>query len=128
MILFLIQFNECITNAIKVSFLYGGSYIDSPDWLKKRTVNPKNTDDKCFQYAGIAALYYEEIKCSTALRCGSFSKKHQKKKKTLRNCQYLVKTTLVVYLIFDKLIFFETLIIFLESKIKSITGIFDLQK
>ena len=84
MILFLIQFNECITNAIKVSFLYGGSYIDSPDWLKKRTVNPKNTDDKCFQYAGIAALYYEEIKCSTALRCGSFSKKKKKKKKNAK--------------------------------------------
>ena len=32
--------------------------------------------------------------------------------------------TLVVYLIFYKLIFFETLI-FLESKIKLITGIFD---
>ena len=84
MILLLIQFNESITNAIKVSFLYGGSYVDSPDWLKKRTVNPKNTDDKCFQYAAIAALYYEEIKCSTALRCGSFFKIHQKKKKKKR--------------------------------------------
>ena len=37
----------------KVSFKRGGSYIDSPDWIKKKkaTINPKNTDDKCFQYA-----------------------------------------------------------------------------
>ena len=46
-----------------VNFLYydfnkttinrGGSYIDSPKWLKnkKSTINPKNNDDKCFQYA-----------------------------------------------------------------------------
>ena len=36
--------------------------------------------------------------------------------------------TLVVNLIFSKLIFFETLIIFLEPAIKLIRGIFDLQK
>ena len=52
----------------------------------------------------------------------------QKQWKTLRNCRYLVKTTLAIYLIFYKLIFFETLIIFLESAIKLIKGIFDLQK
>ena len=40
-----------------------------------------------------------------------------KKKKTLRNCWYFVKTTLAVYLSFYKLTFFETLIIFLESTI-----------
>ena len=43
----------------------GGSYIDSPKWLKnkKTTVNPKNNDnDKCFQYALTAALNYEQIK------------------------------------------------------------------
>ena len=40
----------------------------------------------------------------------------------------LVKTTLAVYLIFYKLIIFETLIMFLESTIELITGIFDLQK
>ena len=29
---------------------HGGSYIDSPDWVKKKraTINPKNKDDKCF--------------------------------------------------------------------------------
>ena len=39
-----------------------------------------------------------------------------------------MKTTLAVYLIFYKLIYFESLIIFLEPTIKLITGIFDLQK
>ena len=41
---------------------------------------------------------------------------------------YLVKTTLVIYLIFCKGVFAETLIIFLETTIKLTTGIFDLQK
>ena len=37
----------------KISLNRGGSYIDSPKWLKnkKATTNPKNNDDKCFQYA-----------------------------------------------------------------------------
>ena len=48
----------------KVNFRRGGSYIDSPDWIKKKkaTINPKDTDDKCFQYAVTVALNYEEIK------------------------------------------------------------------
>ena len=35
----------------KISLNRGGSYIDSPKWLKdkKVTINPKNNDDKCFQ-------------------------------------------------------------------------------
>ena len=41
---------------------------------------------------------------------------------------YLVKTTLVIYLIFYQLIFSESLILFLEPTIKLITEIFDLQK
>ena len=43
----------------------GGSYIDSPDWIKnkKATRNPINKkDNKCFQYAVTVALNYEEIK------------------------------------------------------------------
>ena len=42
----------------------GGSYIDSPKWLKnkKTTINPKNNDDKCFQYALTVALNYEQTK------------------------------------------------------------------
>ena len=48
----------------KVNFKRGGSYIDSPDWIakKKATVNPKYTDDKCFQYVITVALNCEEIK------------------------------------------------------------------
>ena len=46
----------------KVNFKRGGSYIDSPDWIKKKkaTINPKITDDKCFQYLATVALNYEE--------------------------------------------------------------------
>ena len=29
---------------------------------KKATINPKNKEDKCFQYALTAALNYEKIK------------------------------------------------------------------
>ena len=40
-------------NLHKISLNRGGSYIDSPKWLKnkKETINPENNDDKCFQYA-----------------------------------------------------------------------------
>ena len=40
------------------------SYIGSPEWLKnkKTPINPKNNDDKCFQYALTVALNYEQIK------------------------------------------------------------------
>ena len=39
-------------NFNKISINRGGSYIDSPKWLKdkKSTINPKNNDHKCFQY------------------------------------------------------------------------------
>ena len=42
----------------------GSSYIDSPKWLKnkKATINPKNNDNNCFQYALTAALNYQNIK------------------------------------------------------------------
>ena len=48
----------------KVSLSRGGSYIDSPIWLKNKraAINPKNKDDKCFQYALTVALNYEKIK------------------------------------------------------------------
>ena len=51
-------------NINKVSLSRGGSYIDSPQWLKnkKATINPKTNDDKCFQYALTVALNYEKIK------------------------------------------------------------------
>ena len=42
----------------------GSSYIDSPEWLKnkKATINPKNNDNNCFQYALTVALNYQNIK------------------------------------------------------------------
>ena len=48
----------------KISLNRSGSYIASPEWLKnkKATINPKNNDDKCFQYALAVALSYEQIK------------------------------------------------------------------
>ena len=48
----------------KTSINRGGSYIDSPKWLKnkKSTINPKNNDDKCFQYAITLALNLDKIK------------------------------------------------------------------
>ena len=42
----------------------GGSYIDSPEWLKtkKATINLKNNDDNYFQYSLTVALNYKQIK------------------------------------------------------------------
>ena len=50
-------------NLNKASLSRSGSYIDSPKWLnnKKATINPKNKDDKCFQYVLTVALNYEQI-------------------------------------------------------------------
>ena len=42
----------------------GGSYIDSPDWIKnkKATIHTINKNDKCFQYAVTVVLNDEDIK------------------------------------------------------------------
>ena len=47
----------------KISLNRGGPYIDSPKWLKnkKSTINPKNNDHKCFQYAVTLALNLDHI-------------------------------------------------------------------
>ena len=47
----------------KISISKGGSYIDSPKWLKdkKSAINQKNNDYKCFQYALTLALNYDKI-------------------------------------------------------------------
>ena len=51
-------------NLNNISLNSDGSYIDSPKSLKneKSTINPKNNDDKCFQYVLTVALNYEKIK------------------------------------------------------------------
>ena len=48
----------------KTSLKRARSYIDSPKWLenKKATINTKNNDDNCFQYALTLALNYQDIK------------------------------------------------------------------
>ena len=48
----------------KISLSKSESYIDSPKWLKskKATINPKNNDDKFFQYPLTVELNYEQIK------------------------------------------------------------------
>ena len=48
----------------KTNFRCDGSYNDSSDWIKykKTTINSRNKDDKCFQYAATVALNYDEIK------------------------------------------------------------------
>ena len=48
----------------KISLNRGGSYIDSPQWLKnkKSTINPINNDYKCFQYAVTLALNLDKIR------------------------------------------------------------------
>ena len=47
----------------KTSIYRGGTYTDSPKWLKnkKSTKNPKNNDDKCFQYAATLPLNLDNI-------------------------------------------------------------------
>ena len=48
----------------KMSLKRGGSYVDSPKWLKnkKATINPKINDNNRFQYALTVALNYQNIK------------------------------------------------------------------
>ena len=48
----------------KISINGGGSYIDSPKWLKdkKSTINPINNDYKYFQYAVTLALNLDKIR------------------------------------------------------------------
>ena len=47
----------------KINPSCGGSYIDSPYWLKKAAINPINRkDNKCFQYAVSVTLNHEKLK------------------------------------------------------------------
>ena len=47
----------------EISLNRDGSYIDSRKWLKDKesTINPKNNDGKCFQYAVTLALNLDNI-------------------------------------------------------------------
>ena len=48
----------------KTNLKRGKSYIKSPEWIlnKRATINPKNKDNKCFQYAITAALNHQKLK------------------------------------------------------------------
>ena len=48
----------------KVDLKRSGSYIETPDWIKKKkaVINVENYNDKCFQYSVTVALNYDEIK------------------------------------------------------------------
>ena len=51
-----IKFNQ-------IDLIRGSSYIQSPKWVsnKKATINQKDNDNNCFQYAITVALNHEEI-------------------------------------------------------------------
>ena len=48
----------------KIDMKRSGSYIETPDWIKKKkaTINVENDYDKYFQYAVTVALNYDKIK------------------------------------------------------------------
>ena len=48
----------------KLSLRRGRSYIKSPEWVlnKRATINPKNKDNKCFQYSITVALNHQTLK------------------------------------------------------------------
>ena len=54
--------NRLFYKCQKISFNHGGLYIDPPKWIKnkKATINPKNSDDKCFQYKILVALNHKK--------------------------------------------------------------------
>ena len=47
----------------EISLNRGGSYIESGKWIKEKqsTINPKNNDYKCFQYAVTVTLNHDKI-------------------------------------------------------------------
>ena len=47
----------------KINLKKGKSYIKSPEWVlnKRATINPKNKDNKCFQYSITVALNHQNI-------------------------------------------------------------------
>ena len=55
--------NQLYYKCDKINFKRGSSYVDSPDWIsnKKATINPKNNDYRCFQYAATITLNHEKV-------------------------------------------------------------------
>ena len=48
----------------EINLICGGSYVDSPNWIRNSNKATKNTtnkrDHKCFQYGAKVRLYHEE--------------------------------------------------------------------
>ena len=55
--------NYLFYDLTRITISKEGSYIESPKWLKdkKCTINQKNNDNKCFQYATTLALNFNNI-------------------------------------------------------------------
>ena len=66
-------------NLNKISLKRGGSYIDSPKWIKnkKAAINLQNNDDKCVQYPVTVTLLNKTLK--------TIQKDHQKSSLLLIN-------------------------------------------
>ena len=59
------RITEMTYHCHKVDIVRGSSYIDLPEWVKKKhcCINPKNeNDDECFKWAIIAAIHHKEIR------------------------------------------------------------------
>ena len=48
----------------KTSLKRGSPYMKSPEWIasRKAIINPKNKEDRCFEYSVVIALHHNEIK------------------------------------------------------------------
>ena len=57
----------------RITISKGGSYIESPKWLKdkKCTINKKNSDNMCFKYAATLALNLNKINKNEEFMIGS---------------------------------------------------------
>ena len=61
------RFDEVLfpdVNLNQLNLTRGSSYIPLPDWIvkKKVIINPKNTDERCFEWSDTAGLHYMDIK------------------------------------------------------------------
>ena len=55
--------NHLFYDLNRITISKGGSYIESPKWLKdkKCTINQKNNDNNCFQYAATLTLNFNNV-------------------------------------------------------------------
>ena len=59
---FVFDFDDEMCNKFhKTSLNCGGSFIDSPNWIENEgaTIDPKNNDNRCFQFPVTIALNHE---------------------------------------------------------------------